>query len=134
MLFMLEWMKDLYPHLVSKMDTIKGYKTHDGNYLTYVKISDFPNADEDEPELLYTALHHARTQFFVANDFYMWYVLETIPAIRIKYLLDNTEMYFIPCVNSDGYIINTKNKPTGGGLWRKNARKDTTGKLCMRWP
>ena len=131
MLFMLEWMKDLYPHLVSKMDTIKGYKTHDGNYLTYVKISDFPNADEDEPELLYTALHHAREPNSLSQMiFYMWYVLENYTRDpEIKYLLDNTEMYFIPCVNPDGYIINTKNKPTGGGLWRKNARKDTTGKL-----
>ncbi|GIR22017.1 MAG: hypothetical protein CM15mP36_12240 [Flavobacteriales bacterium] len=25
-----------------------------------VKISDNPNVDEDEPQILYTALHHAR--------------------------------------------------------------------------
>lgn len=131
MLFIMEWMKDLYPELVSKMDTIRGYKTHDGNVITYLKISDFPAIDENEPELLYTALHHAREPNSLSQMiFYMWYLLENYyKNPEIKYLVDHTEMYFVPCVNPDGYKINIKNKPDGGGLWRKNGRKDESGKL-----
>ena len=34
--------------------------------------------------------------------------------------MDNTELYFVPCVNPDGYIYNETNNPEGGGMWRKN--------------
>ncbi|MBK7222178.1 MAG: immune inhibitor A [Saprospiraceae bacterium] len=131
MLFILDWMGDLYPFMVTKPDTIKGYTTHDGNVIHYVKVSDFPEVDENEPELLYTALHHAREPNSLSQMiFYLWYLMENYTRDpEIKYLVDHTEMYFIPCLNPDGYIINEKNKPDGGGLWRKNGKKDNTGKL-----
>ncbi|HWY37513.1 MAG TPA: M14 family zinc carboxypeptidase, partial [Bacteroidia bacterium] len=46
---------------------------------------------------------------------------------EIKYLVDNLEMYFIPCVNPDGYIYNHTTNPTGGGMWRKNRRNNGDG-------
>jgi hypothetical protein len=60
--------------------------------------------------------------------FYMWYLLEhydTDP--EIKYLLDNTELCFVPCVNPDGYIYNQTTDPQGGGFWRKNRRNNGDG-------
>lgn len=58
----------------------------------------------------------------------MWYLLEnyaTNPEIR--YILNNTELYFIPCVNPDGYIRNEIEEPGGGGFWRKNMRDNQNG-------
>lgn len=132
MIIILEWMQNLYPNLISKLDTISNIKTHDGNVIHYLKVSDNPNVKEiNEPQVLYTALHHAREPNSLSQMiFYLWYILENYNKDEeIKYLVDNTEMYFIPCVNPDGYIINEVNKPNGGGLWRKNGRKDNEGKL-----
>ena len=36
-------------------------------------------------------------------------------------------MLFVPCVNPDGYLYNEKNHPDGGGLWRKNRRRNEDG-------
>jgi carboxypeptidase T len=132
MIFILDWMKVLYPNLISKTDTIKGYKTQDGNVINFIKISDNADKNEaDEPQVLYTALHHAREPNSLSQMiFYMWYLLENYNSNpEIKYLVDHTELYFIPCINPDGYKLNQKEKPKGGGLWRKNTKKDGTGKV-----
>lgn len=53
--------------------------------------------------------------------YFMWYLLEEYANNEeIRELIDNTELYFIPCVNPDGYAFNASNKPEGGGMWRKN--------------
>jgi hypothetical protein len=58
----------------------------------------------------------------------MWYILENYnDDAFVKNLVDSTEMYFIPCVNPDGYIYNQKTNPDGGGLWRKNRRNNGDG-------
>ena len=44
----------------------------------------------------------------------------------IKQIIDNSELFFIPCVNPDGYIYNETSEPSGGGMWRKN-RRDSHG-------
>ena len=126
MLFILDWMQSQYPYIVTKLDTIKGFTTHEGNPLLYLKVSDFPEVDEDEPEVLYTALHHAREPNSLSQMiYYLWYLMENYQKDpEIKYLIDNTEMYFMPCVNPDGYKYNQKRKPNGGGMWRKNMLKD----------
>ena len=31
-------------------------------------------------------------------------------------------MFFVPCLNPDGYIYNEEEDPNGGGMWRKNRR------------
>jgi carboxypeptidase T len=125
MLIALEFMQSTYPYIITKLDTIKGSKTNDGNYVLSLKVSDNPNVDEDEPEVLYTALHHAREPNSMSQMiFYLWYLCENYTSNpEVKYLVDNTEMYFIPCVNPDGYKYNEKQKPLGGGLWRKNTMK-----------
>jgi hypothetical protein len=38
----------------------------------------------------------------------------------VTYLVDNREMYFLPCINPDGYEYNRQTNPGGGGMWRKN--------------
>jgi carboxypeptidase T len=72
------------------------------------EISNNPNVDEEKPEVLYTAIHHAREPASLSQTiFYMWYLLENYETSEeVRFLIDHTEMYFIPVVNPDGYIIN----------------------------
>ena len=131
MLDELDQMHQLYPNLISARLDIKDpttdenphmHETYEGRFLQWVKISDNPNDNENEPQILYTAIHHAREPGSLQQlIFYMWYLLENYDQDDvIKEILDNTELYFVPCVNPDGYIYNETNNPQGGGLWRKN--------------
>ncbi len=96
-----------------------------------VKISDNPNVNETEPEVLYTALHHAREPVGAMQMlFYMYYLLENYDNDPfIQALVDNTEMYFVPVVNPDGYVYNQTTNPNGGGMWRKNRRNNGSAGL-----
>ncbi|MCH8903408.1 MAG: immune inhibitor A [Bacteroidetes bacterium] len=129
MLKNLDSMAILYPSLITVKDTIGTGTTIDGRPLYWVKISDNPNIDEPEPEILYTAVHHAREPGSMFQMiFYMWYLLENYATnTEAQYLVDNIEMYFVPCVNPDGYIYNETTNPNGGGLWRKNRRNNMDG-------
>lgn len=133
MLDNLDAMHTQYPNLISARANISNFVTNGtpdnsvspsigGNAIQWVKISDNPDTDESEPELLYDSIHHAREPASLSQlIYYMWYLLEnynTDPAI--KQIVDNTEMYFVPVVNPDGYLYNQVTNPNGGGLWRKN--------------
>ena len=131
MLSELDQMSNLYPNLITIRDDVKDntifsdphpQQTYEGRFLQWVKISDNPNTNEDEPEVLYTAIHHAREPGSLQQlIFYMWYLLENYESDQeIRDIVDNTELYFIPCVNPDGYIYNETIEPEGGGMWRKN--------------
>jgi len=125
MLIVLDSMRSKYPHLISAKAPIGNIKTWENNDIWWLRLSDNPDIDEeDEPEALYTALHHAREPAGLSQMiFYLWYMLENYDTNpEIKYLVDNTEMYFIPCVNPDGYLYNQETDPDGGGFWRKNRR------------
>lgn len=129
MLDQLDQMRTLYPNLISVRQVIDPNNlTHEGRPIYWLRISDNPDSDEAEPELLYTALHHSREPLSLAQLlFFMWYVLENYQNDpTVQYLVNNTEMYFVPCLNPDGYIYNETNYPSGGGLWRKNRRVNGT--------
>ncbi|PLX01415.1 MAG: hypothetical protein C0595_14865 [Marinilabiliales bacterium] len=126
----LDDMADMYPNLITTRATVSpDTLTHEGRYLYWLKISDNPNTDEDEPELLYTGVHHAREPIGAQQMiFYMWHLLENYDSdSHIQTLVDNTEMYFIPIVNPDGYEQNYFTHPNGGGMWRKNWRLNDDG-------
>ena len=96
-----------------------------------VKISDNVGTDENEPEVLFTGLQHAREAISGTSlIFYMQYLIANYGNTdqKIKGLVDNRENYIIPCMNPDGYLYNysSPNPTTGGGLWRKN-RRNTGG-------
>ncbi len=124
MLTHLDNMTEKYPDLITARTAIGEFKTHDGNEVYSLKISDNPNKNELEPEVLYTALHHAREPMSLSQMiYYMYYILENYETDEsIKFLVDNTEMYFVPCINPDGYIYNELSRPNGGGMWRRNTR------------
>ena len=131
LLDILDSMSLLYPNLVTAKQPIDNTQTIEGRDIFYLKISDNPNTDEPEPEVLYTALHHAREPESITQlIYYMWYLLENYATDpEIQALVDNTEMYFIPCVNPDGYLYNELTDPSGGGLWRKNRRDNLDGEF-----
>jgi hypothetical protein len=131
MLDVLDDMAAKFPNLITTKKPVSDtIVTWEGRPLWYVKISDNANVDEDETEVLYTALHHAREPNSASQLlFYMWHLLEnyTIDP-EIQYIVNNEELYFIPCINPDGYVWNETTNPDGGGFWRKNRRVngDTT--------
>ena len=128
-------MRAQYPNLISEVNNISNFLTQGnpdtsvspsigGNPIKWMRISDNPNVDEDEPEILYTSIHHAREPMsLMQNIYYMWYLLENYDTDpEIQAIVDNTELYFVPVVNPDGYLFNQSTDPNGGGFWRKNRR------------
>ena len=127
MLAELDAMQSQYPNLITaKASASTSLTSIEGRAIQFVKISDNPNTNEAEPEVLYTGLHHAREPVSMMNlIFYMWYLLENYATdIEVKNMVDHTELFFIPCVNPDGYVYNQTTNPNGGGFWRKNRRNN----------
>jgi carboxypeptidase T len=116
-----------FPSLVTAKASIG--TTIEGRTMWMVKISDNPNVDESEPEVLYDALHHAREPMALMQMiYYMQYLLENYGTnAEVTYLVNNREMFFVPIVNPDGYVYNETTNPGGGGMWRKNRRNNGNG-------
>ena len=130
MLAELDQMTALYPNLITIKSQISTFLTHENRPIYFVKISDNPNNEEaNEPKVLYTAIHHAREPMSMMETiFYMWYLLENYESNEeIQYLVNNMQLYFVPCINPDGYIRNEVTNPNGGGMWRKNRRNNGGG-------
>ncbi|MEE9449324.1 MAG: M14 family zinc carboxypeptidase [Ignavibacteriaceae bacterium] len=120
----LDTMFQLYPNLITEKDSI-GF-SHEGRTIWAVKISDNPNINEDEPSVGFDALVHAREpQSSATLMYFMWYLLENYGTDpEVTYLVDNREIYCVPCFNPDGYEYNRQIDPNGGGMWRKNRRNN----------
>lgn len=130
MMAVLDDMKAKFPNLITaRADVSDTIETWEARKLQFVKISDNPNSNEPEPEVLYSALHHAREPNGASQMlFFMWYLLENYPTDpEVKYIVDNAELYFVPCINPDGYVYNESTDPQGGGFWRKNRRDNGDG-------
>lgn len=129
MLAELDAMAQQYPTLITTKAPISTFVTVGNRPIYHVKISDNPNTNETEPKILYTAIHHAREPMALMETiFFMWYVLENYGTNdEVTYLVNNTQMYFVPCINPDGYVYNETTNSTGGGMWRKNRRLNSGG-------
>jgi hypothetical protein len=103
--------------------------TYEGNPMWAMKISDNPSVDEDEPEVLFDGMHHAR------EPIAMEVCLETMNRLTNGYgtdtlitrLVNEREIFFVPIVNVDGYEYNLATNPAGGGMWRKNRKENGNG-------
>ncbi len=116
-----------FPDLVSAKVQIG--TTHEGRPIWAVKISDNPNVDEDEPELLFTAAIHARE---VITPLTVFNIMEYLAGYynympEVKGMVDTREIWFVPMCNPDGYYYNEVIAPNGGGMWRKNRRPNGDG-------
>ncbi len=130
LLNILDSMHTLYPGLISSRSAIDTFHSIEGRPIYWIRVSNNPSVDQpSKPQMLYTALHHAREPGSISSTiYYLWYMLEhyaTDP--EIKSIIDNTELYFVPCLNPDGYLYNISTNPTGGGMWRKNRRHNSDG-------
>lgn len=118
----LDSMHGLYPSLTSAPIDI-GHSLEDSVIWAF-KISDNPGVDEDEPEVFYNSLIHAREPAGMEVLLYfMWHLLDNYGIdSSATYLVDSRELWVVPVVNPDGYCYNEYEYPDGGGMWRKNRR------------
>ena len=118
----LDAMQAAYPDLISARENVGTFLTQENRAIQWVKITKNVATLIPRPQVLYTAIHHAREPACLSETiFYMWYLLENYSTNdEVKNILDNTELFFIPVVNPDGYVYNETTNPNGGGLWRKN--------------
>lgn len=133
MLEQLDSMRTLYPNLITVKDSlpeVDGISTsHENRPIWMVKVSNNADVFENEPEMIYTALHHAREPGSLTQMiFYLWYLLENYgDDDQVTAILNHTELYFVPMLNPDGYVYNESTNPNGGGFWRKNRRDNGDG-------
>ena len=104
-------------------------KSIEGRDLWMVKISDNVAQKENEPEVYYDAVHHAREPLSMTTTLlFMDRLLEGYGSDpELTFIVDERELYFVPCVNPDGYVYNQTTNPGGGGMWRKNRRDNGGG-------
>lgn len=116
----LDSMHNLYPSLTTAKINIGN--SLEGRAIWALKISDNPDVDEDEPEVFYNGLTHAREPIGMEVLLYfMWNLLTTYGTDSLStYLVNNRELWFVPVTNPDGYEYNRTTNPNGGGMWRKN--------------
>lgn len=127
----LDTMAALYPNLITIRQPIGNYQTAQGRPIYWVKLSDNVGQDETntEPQVLYTAIHHAREPLGLSQlIFYMYFLLENYATNPdVQNVVNNNELFFVPMLNPDGYIYNQTQNPNGGGMWRKNRRNNGDG-------
>ena len=112
-----------FPGIVQVMDAASTWgpgSTFEGRPIHVVKISDNVGTDEDEPNVLMVACHHARE--ITTPEV----VLDTLQRLTNNYgvdpvitqLVNENEIWLAPVWNPDGYnhVFTTNN------LWRKNRR------------
>jgi carboxypeptidase T len=121
-------MAGLFPELISPKDSLPGL-TIQNRPVYWQRISSNPQTKQNKPAVFYNGLIHAREPASMQQlIFFMYYLLENYALDdEIKKLVDNTELYFVPCTNPDGYLYNEMIAPDGGGLWRKNRRLNYNG-------
>ncbi len=125
-------MRALYPTLIRPVVPISDFLTHEGRPIFKTIITGPPLASGAAKEqVLFTSLTHAREPMsMMQNIYFMYYLLENYTTDpTIKYLVDNYEMHFIPCLNPDGYLYNESLYEYDEafdfhsfGFWRKNKR------------
>jgi len=105
----------------------------EGRNIWCLKISDNVSTDENnEPEVLYLGLQHAREAITGTSlIFFAQYLAQNYGINQdVTDLVNNREIFIVPCTNPDGYVYNEVNDPAGGGMQRKNRRNvgsDITG-------
>ncbi|MEE8576316.1 MAG: M14 family zinc carboxypeptidase, partial [candidate division Zixibacteria bacterium] len=114
-----------HPDIV-RVDTI-GF-SGEGRPILAMKVSDNVQVDEEEAEVLFIGLIHAREP--ITNELIMYYVNYVVdnynPAVANP-IIDETELWVIPVYNVDGFVYNETTNPGGGGMWRKNLRDNGDG-------
>ena len=106
-----------YPAIVQKFSIGKSYQ---GRELWAAKISDNVATDEDEPEVLFDSLHHAREHLSVEQSLAIlrWLTTGYGTDARVTRLVDRREIFIVFMVNPDGGEYDLTGRPYRA--WRKN--------------
>jgi carboxypeptidase T len=100
-------------------------RSYQGRDIVAIKISDNVATDENEPEILYDANHHAREHLTVEMALYLVHLFADNYATdtRIRDIVNSREIWIIPSVNPDGseYDIATGVYRS----WRKNRQPNS---------
>jgi uncharacterized protein YxeA len=111
-----------HPDLVSYFSIGQSYE---GRELWAAKVSDNVTTDEDEPEVLFLGLHHAREHLTVEMTLYILNLLagQYGSDAQVTNLVDTREVYIVFNVNPDGgeYDIATGSYRS----WRKNRQPNS---------
>ncbi|MBS3801517.1 MAG: immune inhibitor A [Candidatus Thermoplasmatota archaeon] len=114
----LETIASDYPEITSLFSIGKSYEDRD---LWCLEITDNPGQDEQEPEVLFMGVHHAREWPTLAVTLTL--IKELVESYEenetIKELVNNRRIWVIPCVNPDGYHYD-HDEFNGNKWWRKN--------------
>ncbi|HEX5013828.1 MAG TPA: M14 family metallopeptidase [Candidatus Limnocylindrales bacterium] len=113
------------------VDALTIGKSYQGRDIWMAKISDNVGTDEDEPEVLFDALHHAREHMTVEQALYLLHLLADNYGSdsTITNLVNTREIWIIFMVNPDG----AERDLTCGGAhapycaWRKNVQPNCSG-------
>ena len=95
-------------------------QSYQGRQLWAVKVSDNVNVDENEPEVLFDGLHHAREHMSLEMtlQIYNWLVNGYGKDSEVTRLVNSREIWIVFSVNPDGAEYDIANGKYH--LWRKN--------------
>ena len=95
-------------------------KSYQGRDLWMAKVSDNVAIDEDEPEVLFDSLHHAREHLSLEQNLALlrWLTTGYGDGPRITNIVDTREIWIVFMVNPDGAEYDLTGSPYRG--WRKN--------------
>lgn len=90
-----------HPQIVHKFSI---GRSHEGRQIWAVKISDNVNVDEDEPEVVFDSLLHARERLTVEMNLYLLDLLTDRygKGSRVTSIVNSREIFIIPMLNPDG--------------------------------
>jgi hypothetical protein len=116
-----------HPDIVSVFSIGKSYQGRD---IWAAKISDNVATDENEPEILFDALHHAREHLTVEQALYLFHQLVDGYGTdtQITNLVDTREIWIIFALNPDGFVYDltcTGSSHPPYCAWRKNRQPNS---------
>ncbi|MBN1619397.1 carboxypeptidase regulatory-like domain-containing protein [candidate division WOR-3 bacterium] len=93
---------------IAKCDTI-GYSVQNRPILR-VKISDNPGSDELEGRIQFNGCHHGNEKISTEiNLYFMRFLCDNYGTLPwVTSLVDSREIFFIPVVNPDGFVLNQR--------------------------
>ncbi|MBN1151471.1 hypothetical protein JXA84_09665 [candidate division WOR-3 bacterium] len=93
---------------ITKCDTI-GFSVQN-RPIVRIKISDNPTADELEGRIQFNGCHHGNEKIATEiNLYYMRYLCENYGVLgEVTSMVDNREIFIIPVVNPDGFVLNLR--------------------------
>jgi hypothetical protein len=87
-------------------------KTYEGRDIWMVKISDNVLINENEPEVLFMGAHHGDEKIsYEVLIYFIKYIndnCENPSDVRIRNIINYTEIYIVPMLNPDGVEANTR--------------------------